>query len=133
MIAVIAKLVDLIVKKTIKDKSYEKVAFDVMEVTYTKMQSCLEKSVFADILEDPGSFIKTKSVLRKVFETLKENNKIIIMISNYPIKILDLLLKSTIDKDWLELFDLCISDAKSPLFQITESPFFQTNLKGEKL
>ena len=32
---------------------------------------------------------------------------------------------------WKELFDLCLANSKKPLFQYSESPFYE--LQGEKL
>ena len=40
-------------------------------------------------------------------------------------------MKATMGEDWLDYFDVCCAKARKPLFQRTESPFY--NYRGDTL
>ena len=51
---------------------------------------------------------------------------------------IELTMEHTLGKDWLDSFDICIPNAKKPLFQRTEQPFYkldrtEKNLKGDEV
>ena len=50
------------------------------------------------------------------------------LVSNYPKNILEPLLATTLNDNWLDLFDKVITEAKKPLFMISEIPFREKKL-----
>ena len=60
------------------------------------------------------------------------------MATNSHLEYTDLLLKTVFGDDWRELFDVVICDARKPLFQRSDNPFFELDSakpdnKGEQI
>jgi len=53
--------------------------------------------------------------------------------TNSHVEFLDIVMKATLGDDWKQFFDICIANAKKPLFHEAENPFYELNLYAKDL
>ena len=68
----------------------------------------------------------TKSLLK-----LKKSGKKIFLMTNFHVEFMNLVMKATLGDDYLDFFDLCIANAKKPLFFSGENSFYDLDLQAK--
>ena len=62
-------------------------------------------------------------MLRKILDDLRKNGKMLFVLSNFQVDFMAIAMEATLGIDWIDFFDICIADARSPLFHSAKQPF----------
>ena len=72
--------------------------------------------ILSNINDYPHKYIQKQPVLKTILAALRSNKKQIFLTSNFHVEVMELFMTSTLGKDWKDYFDVCIANAKKPLW-----------------
>ena len=108
-LAVISQITHLKDQGLINDLSFTQLAFDLNEIQYV---CAFSKAISGE----PAKYIQKQPELKSIFATLRSHGKQIFLVSNSDNEHASLLMQATIGKDWENYVDICVHNAKKPLF-----------------
>jgi FMN phosphatase YigB (HAD superfamily) len=81
------------------------------------------------VLEKPSLYIQPSPDTLDILKRLRKEGKMTFLTSNSSFEYVDVAMKTSIGNDWKDYFDLIIINARKPLFQRAETPFYEYDPK----
>lgn len=88
---------------------------------------------YPQVVKSPELYIRRREDVRELLAKLREKGKKLFMLTNSHYDYCNLIMSNAFGKDWRELFDLCITSGKKPVFFKSESSAFYRAKETEPL
>jgi hypothetical protein len=121
LVPVICQLVDFIDQKKLPEKTYNRIAFDLMALKVDEENSInkdyLQSNTFTNQKNKRFKFyIRLESQIRNVINHLRTRGKFIFLQSNHHHDYTSKIMSICFGHDWKEFFDLILVSSCKPLF-----------------